>query len=1134
MLRKIGGFKFRGSSNKGFRQSYRAPWKVIPALGLLIMTLVMGGLPALADSLTINFETYAVGTVNGQDGWSSTGAAGSGCAVYDHAIVSNSGAPASFGTKSLRMSNAVTSGCFSDQTFSKSLANEAGETSAQNGGMSGGTRQNYFEAQWDFASTVPGAEQPGLSVVASPDRGDGARMSWVQMRDTSAGLEINFNDYQRSNDPTCSNTIGGFVQTTIATGLDRTLPHKIKITMAFADGSANDLVRVYVDGALMHTGTSWEDYYRDCEPNSTTRTVDSLLFRTGGTAAPATAGKGFLIDNITLLSGAAPQCTTVCYVNGTTGNDADSGATPTTAKKTIQAALNVVSTGGTVNVAAGTYPEQLTISRSVNLLGAGTGATIVDGVTGTNAGISLAGGTSGVTVKKLTITRFDVGIALPTGPLSSLLFEDLETISNSRHGIFSQAFSITDLVVRRVNSSNNNQNCTPAGFSGRGIWIINGTKTNITIEDGTFNNNCLVGIDISDGNVTGTKITGNTVIGNGDAGIGVLGAQGPGSNLVANNTVTNNGRFGIEIKVPNGNGASSGPGSVVVSGNVVMRTVAATDARDYAGIAVIRRSGNSSVNADQPTGVVVTANEVSGFTRKPSGSTGDGFGIVVEGLNQTVTNNKVTGNNVGIQVQGGNVANTQSTDFFDRGDAAQGSAAVNLNSISGNNIGLRVVGNASADGTNNWWGSPTGPSNAANPGGTGDSVVGNATFAPWLCDGTDTLPLIVGFQPNASNKCGIATRLVFSTQPGGAAQNQPLNPQPVVTAVDNAGNRAYNFSGSVTVTIGTNPSSGTLAGTTMVNALNGVATFTNLSINNAGNGYTLVASASGLGSVTSNPFNIGDMTPPTTTATTVPPLPASGWYTGTVKVTLTATDNPGGSGVKQITYSATGAQTIAPTTVMSSTVSFNITAEGVTTIKYSAQDIAGNNEPQKTLVIKIDKTAPTFEIYFDRPSKHLKIKTVDSGSGAATADITIVSTNSDIMNPPPYVLTDSAGNTIKIYLRRIISNNNDTFAGVEFSKIETTSGGTTTTLNLENPYNENAFKVDYSFVNGNYLYINQSFNVQNTSQQPGFTSSANWKASTNKTGVTYKRHNQAQVTRTDNGFTTLRGIFKNGKLDFIV
>lgn len=144
----------------------------------IAILFVAASQPALAQSININFENppYVTGNIHLQDGWSSSGAATGSCALYDHAVV-NGVTTTGFGSQSLRISNAVTSGCFGDQTFSKSLPNEAGETTATNGGMSGGIRKNYYEAKWDFASTVPGAEQPGLSVVASPDRGDGARMS---------------------------------------------------------------------------------------------------------------------------------------------------------------------------------------------------------------------------------------------------------------------------------------------------------------------------------------------------------------------------------------------------------------------------------------------------------------------------------------------------------------------------------------------------------------------------------------------------------------------------------------------------------------------------------------------------------------------------------------------------------------------------------------------------------------------------------------------------------------------------------------------------------------------------------------------------------------------------------------------
>ncbi|MBK7160868.1 MAG: hypothetical protein IPH77_20575 [Ignavibacteria bacterium] len=65
-----------------------------------------------------------------------------------------------------------------------------------------------------------------------------------------------------------------------------------------------------------------------------------------------------------------------------------------------------------------------------------------------------------------------------------------------------------------------------------------------------MNNNCC-GIELQDGQASGVTIE-NNIHDNADNGIGLLGMQGPGENLVKNNTLLNNGRFGIEIKNPNG------------------------------------------------------------------------------------------------------------------------------------------------------------------------------------------------------------------------------------------------------------------------------------------------------------------------------------------------------------------------------------------------------------------------------------------------------------------------------------------------------------------------------------------------------------------------------------------------------
>ena len=77
-----------------------------------------------------------------------------------------------------------------------------------------------------------------------------------------------------------------------------------------------------------------------------------------------------------------------------------------------------------------------------------------------------------------------------------------------------------------------------------------------------------------------------------------------------------------------------------------------------------------------------------------------------------------------------------------------------------------------------------------------------------------------------------------------------------VQVVDQFGNLVPTSSANVTVAIGTNAGGGTLSGTTTIAAVNGIATFTDLSIDKTGTAYTLKATTSGLGLGTSNTFNV--------------------------------------------------------------------------------------------------------------------------------------------------------------------------------------------------------------------------------------------------------------------------------------
>ena len=103
---------------------------------------------------------------------------------------------------------------------------------------------------------------------------------------------------------------------------------------------------------------------------------------------------------------------------------------------------------------------------------------------------------------------------------------------------------------------------------------------------------------------------------------------------------------------------------------------------------------------------------------------------------------------------------------------------------------------------------------------------------------------------------GPAARLVFTVQPSSAPAASTISPPVEVTVADAKGNTVTGYGGSVTIAIGTNPSGGTLFGTTTQPVSSGVATFSNLSIDLAGTGYTLQASSGALTNFISASFFI--------------------------------------------------------------------------------------------------------------------------------------------------------------------------------------------------------------------------------------------------------------------------------------
>jgi len=105
---------------------------------------------------------------------------------------------------------------------------------------------------------------------------------------------------------------------------------------------------------------------------------------------------------------------------------------------------------------------------------------------------------------------------------------------------------------------------------------------------------------------------------------------------------------------------------------------------------------------------------------------------------------------------------------------------------------------------------------------------------------------------------GATWQLAFAVQPSGAAWDRPFAVQPVVHVLNAQGGVMTPYTGPVTLSIkpGTGTPGATLGGTTTVNAVEGVVTFSNVSINQPGSGYVLVASSGAVPLAESAAFNV--------------------------------------------------------------------------------------------------------------------------------------------------------------------------------------------------------------------------------------------------------------------------------------
>ncbi len=273
-------------------------------------------------------------------------------------------------------------------------------------------------------------------------------------------------------------------------------------------------------------------------------------------------------------------------------------------------------------------------------------------------------------------------------------------------------------------------------------------------------------------------------------------------------------------------------------------------------------------------------------------------------------------------------------------------------------------------------------------------------------------------------------------------------------------------------------SSTTLNGSPSYVGTNGSATISSLAIpKSAGDGpHTVYA----LGDAAYSPSQAStgiviDTTAPTVSAQLSPSPNGAGWTnTSPVSVALSAADGSG-SGVSQIKYTTDGSDpTSSATAQVYSGTPFTVAAQGTTTVKFYATDLAGNASAVQTQPVRIDTTPPTNSLSLSNVSGGLypAAGPLSDGStvyygGAAAGSFTITNALADALSGPASSATSALAGSASGWSHTsslvttpsggpYVSNPFSWSAGTTSSPAETVTGRdvadnfTSTTLNLVN------------------------------------------------------------------------------------
>ncbi len=381
---------------------------------------------------------------------------------------------------------------------------------------------------------------------------------------------------------------------------------------------------------------------------------------------------------------------------------------------TIGAAVTAAVANDEIDIAAGEYPEMVTITKPLSLTGAGSDATFIN-ARGLPNGIYIDGldhaGLTNVQVTGLTVQDANFEGILVTNTQYVLIANN--HVVNNNQSLVHTPPSCPGLPVFETSEA---MDC------GEGIHLIGASFTTVASNDIELNSGGILLTDETGVNYQ-NQLTGNYVHDNAFA-CGITIASHPPSPQatshlpygLVNNNVTNNRIMNNGLGVP-GAGAgvgifAPGPGNQAFGINVIGNTIVGNG---LPGVTVHNHAAPPNAPAINLNGIVIIGNYISGNAADTADAATPGTaGINIYGV-AGIFATEIMQNTIDNEAYGVVMNNPGSMD-------------VHINNLPNTGVGLANIGKGNISGGSNFFGCATGPGTS----GCSSVSATGVTSSPWL------------------------------------------------------------------------------------------------------------------------------------------------------------------------------------------------------------------------------------------------------------------------------------------------------------------------------------------------------------------------------------------------------------------